>query len=120
MTCGPARRTTCFIKTGQGRVDLGPSDGDVFVKGAMVSLDVAEARGGDIAFEAAMGSATIGVVQGTRVELDLSSATGDARSELAMDGEGDLPAALRVRLRTTSGDVVVRPAAVPEPASAAS
>lgn len=105
-----------FVKTGQGQVHIGSSSGDVAVKGAMVGLEVAAASGGEITFEAAMGSARVGVVEGTTVELDLSSATGDARSDLAMI-EGDGEAALQVRLRTTSGDVVVERAK--EPASAA-
>lgn len=106
-----------FVKAGQGQVHLGSSSGDVAVKGAMVSLEIAAARSGEVTFQAAMGSARVGVAEGTTVELDLSSATGDARSELAV-AEGSGEAALHVRLRTTSGDVVVERAKAP--ASAAS
>ena len=107
-----------YVKAGQGRVEIGSCSGDVVVKGAMVSLDVAAATSGRISFDAAMGNAQVGVVEGTTVELDLTSATGDARSELApTDGPGG-GAALSVRLKTTSGDVLVTRAK--EPASAAS
>jgi hypothetical protein len=108
-----------YVKTGQGQVDVQASSGKVFVKGAMVSLDVHRASAGEITFEAAMGTARVGAVEGTTVELDLSSATGDARCELAMDGEAPAGAALKVSLRTTSGDVVVTRAAATASASAA-
>jgi hypothetical protein len=97
-----------YVKTGQGQVEIGSCSGEVTVKGAMVNLDVAAASRGQIRFDAAMGNAQVGVVEGTTVELDLSSATGDARSELAPTGEpAGREAALRVKLRATSGDVVV-------------
>lgn len=109
------------VKAGQGTVDIGASRGAVFVKGAMVTLEVHEASGGEITFETAMGNAHVGVVAGTTVELDLSSATGDARSELAVaTGLAGDTADLSIRLRTTSGDVLVTGARTPEPASAAS
>ena len=102
------------VKTGQGRVEIGTSSGDVAVKGAMLSLDVAAASSGQISFEAAMGNAHVGVVSGTTVELDLSSATGDARSDLPLtSGGGSTGADLAVRLKTTSGDVVVTRAEAP-------
>lgn len=105
-----------FVKTGQGQVEIGTSSGDVAVKGAMVSLEVAAASSGEIAFEAAMGSARVGVVEGTTVELDLSSATGAARSDLPTTDSGG-EAALQVRLRTTSGEVLVERAKVPASAA---
>jgi hypothetical protein len=109
-----------YVKAGQGTVDIGASHGKVFVKGAMVTMDVHEADAGAITFEAAMGSASVGVVEGTTVSMDLSSATGDARCELPLSsGEERGAAALDVRLRTTSGDVVLRRASR-EPESAAS
>ena len=109
-----------FVKVGQGTVEIGSCTGEVVVKGAMVGLDVAAASSGQIRFDAAMGSGTVGVAEGTTVQLDLSSATGDARSELSAPAGGRVDGAdLSVRMRTTSGDVVVR-RAVAEPSSAAS
>ena len=105
------RLRTAAFKTGQGSVVLGRTDGDVAVKGGMVQLDIREAGAGAIAFDTGAGSATVGVAVGTTVELDLMSASGDVRCDLPLESSAPPGGAgLKVRLRTGSGDLLVRPA----------
>lgn len=100
------------FKTGQGSVRLGRTDGSIAVKGGSVDLDVAEARAGSIVFTTGSGSASVAVAPGTTVEMDLLSASGDVRCELAMESSAPpRGAGVRLRLRTGSGDLRVSSAA---------
>ncbi|TDE95884.1 hypothetical protein EXU48_06395 [Occultella glacieicola] len=88
------------IKEVGGRVGLRTGSGDLVVRRA---LD------GEITAKAASGDVTVGVPHGTAAMLDCSAVSGSVRSELAPgdgpDGEGG---AVVLRLRTVSGDVLVR------------
>jgi hypothetical protein len=100
------------FKTGQGSVRLGHTDGSVAVKGGAVDLDIREAGPGDVAFVTGSGSASIGVAAGTTVEMDLVSASGDVRCDLAMESSSPVGGAgLKLKLRTGSGNLRVAPAA---------
>lgn len=101
------------FKAGQGSVEIGRSDGAVAVKGGSVQLDVREAGPGELVFDTGSGSATVGVLAGTTVQLDLMSASGDVRCELPLESSApEGGAGLRLKLRTGSGDLLVRPARV--------
>ena len=103
------------FKAGSGRVELGRSDGNLAVKGGAVDLDVRAASGGSVAFTTGSGDAHVGVVPGTTVELDLVSGSGDVRCDLPMEGSAPTGgAALRLKLRTGSGDLRVFSAATAE------
>ncbi|MCW2601632.1 MAG: hypothetical protein JWM02_3461 [Frankiales bacterium] len=96
------------FKAGHGEAALQSTSGQVIVKGGGVGLEVREAGSGEVHFDVGSGSAHVGVLEGTTVQLDLSSGRGDVRCDLPLDSaapEGG--AGLRVRLRTGSGDVVV-------------
>lgn len=96
------------FKTGHGQAELHSTSGRVVVKGGGVSLDLKAASAGEVLFDSGAGSARVGVVEGTTVQLDLTSGMGEVRSDVPL--EGGAPAggpALRLRLRTGAGDVVV-------------
>lgn len=104
------------FRAAHGQVDLAATDGHVAVKGAAVDLLVHAARRGAVDFHAAAGGARVGVVEGTAVELDLTSGTGTVRCELPHEPDlrrGDVE--LKLRLRSATGDVLVTSAAVAEP-----
>jgi hypothetical protein len=108
------------LKAGQGRADLQSTSGSVVVKGGNVVLELKEALSGDVVFHAGSGSARVGVAKGTTVALDLMSGRGDVRCDLPVEASAPAGgAALRVRLRTGSGDVVVGPAVPPTSHAAA-
>jgi DUF4097 and DUF4098 domain-containing protein YvlB len=105
------------FKTGHGSADLGTTEGDVLVKGGMVTLTVRDARSGEVVFDTGAGSASIAVASGTTVQMDLSSGSGDVRCDLPMESGAPAGGAdLRVHLRTGSGDLRVAPAVLDVPA----
>jgi DUF4097 and DUF4098 domain-containing protein YvlB len=100
------------FKTGLGEVELGRTDGQVSVKGGAVQLRIEAAGAGAVLFDTGAGSATVGVVPGTTVAVDLMSAAGDVRCDVPLDGTGgggDGEPTLRLRLRTGAGDLRVFP-----------
>jgi hypothetical protein len=98
------------FKAGQGSVDLGRADGAVAVRGGTVQLVLREAGPGEVDFNTGSGSASIGVRLGTTVDLDMMSGSGDVRCDLPMESAAPSGgAALRLRLRTGSGDLLVQP-----------
>jgi hypothetical protein len=100
--------SSAALVTGSGDVWLGAVSTDVMVRTGTGDLTVADAAAGKIDLNTGSGEIRVGVRQGTRAEIDLSSGTGQARSELSLSGrrpEGDVK--LRVRGRTRSGSAVV-------------
>ncbi|MBZ2195805.1 DUF4097 family beta strand repeat-containing protein [Occultella gossypii] len=89
------------IKEVTGRVGLRTGSGDLVVR---------RAADGEITAKAASGDIVVGIPLGTAAMLDCSSISGSVHSELTPgdgpDGEGG--GAVVLRLRTVSGDVLVR------------
>lgn len=103
--------TDVNLKVGHGEAELQRTSGRVTVKGGGVALALHEAAGGEVSFDSGAGSARVGVVAGTSVQVDLSSGMGTVRCDVPLEGTAPSGGAdLRVRLRTGSGDVVVAPA----------
>jgi hypothetical protein len=101
-----------------GETSANSASGDIVVSHAGGSLRAATASGdvrvgtattGTVRVNSASGEVTIGVAAGTGVWLDLTSISGDTRTDLAMPGgHGDQSAAtLSVQVRTVSGDIDV-------------
>ena len=113
FTCGHGRLEIgsvgdVTLKTGNGEVALGSTHGTVVVKGGKVALDLREATAGEVSFDSGLGNARVGVAAGTTVQLDLSSGVGDVRCELPVESQAPAGgAALRLRLRTGAGDLLV-------------
>lgn len=105
---------TTSIKAGSGDVALGSVSGDLEVRTGSGEVTISDARAGLLELTTGSGELRIGVHAGVAAELDLTSASGRARSEL--DVGSSAPAEtplLRVRGRTGSGEVLVTRAAVP-------
>jgi hypothetical protein len=97
--------------TGSGDVWLGAVAGDVMARTGSGDLTVADASSGEIELQTGSGSIRVGVHAGCAAEVDLSSATGDARSELSLsDSRPESSPVLRIRGRTASGSALVSPA----------
>lgn len=102
------------VKAGSGDVTLGEVTADVGVRTGTGAVDVADARSGRVELTSGSGGLRIGVHAGVLAEVDLSSGSGRARSDL--DVRQTAPAqeaTLRLRGRTASGDVVVTRAGAP-------
>jgi hypothetical protein len=98
--------------TGSGDVWMGAVAGDVMARTGSGDLTVADAATGQIELQTGSGSIRVGVRAGSSAEVDLSSVTGAARSELGLsDTQPENAPKLRIRGRTASGSAVVSPAA---------
>lgn len=96
------------VGTGHSGVWIGTMDGDVLARSGSGDLTVADAGAGSVELMTGSGQVRIGVRAGALAEIDLSSGSGSALSELdVMDTAPDGDVALRIRARTGSGRAVV-------------
>jgi len=96
------------VRTGSGDVRLGAVKNDMSARTGSGDLTVVDACAGGLELTTGSGQLRIGIHQGVLAELDVSSGSGQARSDLPVSGppaEGNV--ALRVRARTGSGDALV-------------
>lgn len=99
------------LATGSGDVWVGTVEADVMARTGTGNLTVADAVSGEIELQTGSGVIRVGVRAGAPAEIDLSSGTGEARSELPLTGNRPQSAPpLRIRGRTASGSAVVSPA----------
>jgi hypothetical protein len=103
-----ARSGAATVQTGSGDVRLGAVTQDMSARTGSGDLTVVDASAGGLELTTGSGQLRVGIHPGVRAELDVSSGSGHARSDLPVGGppaEGDVP--LRVRARTGSGDALV-------------
>ena len=107
---GPAR-----VETGSGDIRVGQVSADLSVRTGSGDVVLADAVSGELQLKTGSGSLRVGVHSGVRAELDLSTGSGRAHSELDVTGVAPADGApLRISGRTGSGDVLVsRSAPVP-------
>lgn len=113
-----ARRTTgaVEVKSASGDVQLDETGADVSVKTASGDTRIGAARRGSLRTTTVSGDVSIGVVSGTRLWLDLNSLSGQTRSDLTMDGEGEAgPPSheLAIQARAVSGSINVHRVTLP-------
>jgi hypothetical protein len=97
------------VKSASGDVTLGAVGGSVRVTTASGDIKLGNLATGTTRIHAASGDVQLGVNEGTALFMDLSSASGDTRSDLPV---GDAPSAstgpeLSLHVRTASGDIKV-------------
>jgi hypothetical protein len=96
------------VKAGSGDVLLGRLDGDLDARTGSGDLRVTDVVSGRCDVTTGSGDLTIGVHEGVWAEVDLSSGSGTARSDLSVNS---MPpggsTAVHLRGRTGSGDVLV-------------
>lgn len=97
------------LATGTGNLWVGAADGDLLVRTGSGDVTVADAGSGSMELMTGSGEVRIGVREGIWAEVDVSSGSGSASSELAVSETppSDGVVALRLRARTGSGRVVV-------------
>lgn len=97
-----------------GPVEIALASGDISLREAMSSVKVATASGdlevrcaheGKISAKSASGDIAVGVAQGARAYLDVSSITGDMECDLPMQESVEGEAELTISCQTMSGDV---------------
>jgi DUF4097 and DUF4098 domain-containing protein YvlB len=97
-------------KSASGDITLDAVGGSARVVSASGDVKLGNLATGDTRIHTASGDVLIGVNQGTAVWMDMSSSSGDTRSELAVGNVApvDSPATLQLRVRTASGDITIR------------
>jgi hypothetical protein len=103
-----ARSGAATVQTGSGDVRVGTVTHDMSARTGSGDLTVVDASAGGLELTTGSGQVRVGIHPGVQAELDVSSGSGHARSDLPVGGppaEGDVP--LRVRARTGSGDALV-------------
>jgi DUF4097 and DUF4098 domain-containing protein YvlB len=105
------------IKTASGDVELEEGLGSIVASTASGNVVIRAARGEKVNVRTASGDAMVGVPAGTRVWLDLSTASGKTTSDLAMTDIPTEGAQLTVQVRTASGDITLRRATPTENAA---
>ncbi|HEU5475047.1 MAG TPA: DUF4097 family beta strand repeat-containing protein [Actinophytocola sp.] len=99
------------LHTGSGDVWLGAVAGDVMARTGSGDLTVADASSGQIELSTGSGNIRVGVRAGCAAEVDLTSASGQARSDLGLsETRPETTPGLRIRGRTASGSAVISPA----------
>lgn len=99
---------TGTVHTGTGNVRFGAVACDLTARTGRGDLLVVDASAGRLELNSGSGQLRVGIHAGVRAELDISSGTGTAHSELPVTGPPvDGTTELRVRGRTGSGDALV-------------
>jgi Putative adhesin len=96
------------VHTGSGDIRLGAVKHDLSARSGSGDLTVTDACAGGLELTTGSGQLRVGIHRGVHAELDVSSGSGRAHSDLPVGGpptEGN--AALRVRARAGSGDALV-------------
>lgn len=91
-----------------GDLELRQTDGGIDVRSASGDLSVGDAGGGPIRVQSASGDVRIGVREGRRVAVDVRTVSGEAQSDIPLDGSegdaGDGPL-VEIKVNGVSGDV---------------
>jgi hypothetical protein len=100
------------VVTGSGDVWLGAVTGDVLARTGSGRVTIANAAAGELELHTGSGAIHVGVRKGSPAEVDLSSGSGDARSDLDLTtNPPESKPALKIRGRTGSGTALVSQAA---------
>jgi hypothetical protein len=99
------------VKSASGDLRIDRADADVAARSVSGDIRLGAARQGAVSLTTVSGDASVGVVAGTGVWLDLTSVSGRTRNELTMTGEEGSDLQMTVTVRSVSGDITVHRAA---------
>jgi DUF4097 and DUF4098 domain-containing protein YvlB len=107
VTIGVAGTST-VVRTGSGDLEVGDIAGDVSLTTGSGDLTVRNARGGRLSAKGGSGDVLVAIPRGLPVWTDITTVSGQVRSDLESVGQPAVCAPhLEVRARTMSGDVVL-------------
>jgi hypothetical protein len=97
------------VRTASGDIRLGPVNGSAQLTAVSGDVEVASLASGSATARSVSGDLILGVAEGIGVYLDVSSATGDVRSDLdPTPGSNPDGADLEITASSVSGDVRIR------------
>lgn len=97
------------LKTVSGDVRVGPVGGDLNVQTVSGDVTATISSPVEAKVNTVSGDVQVAVRTGLLLEIDAHTISGELSSEIALDGSGsDIEPMLRLKIRTVSGDVVVR------------
>ena len=102
------------VHSASGDVQLRRTESRVSIRSASGDVSLDDAGGGPIKVHSASGDVRVGVRSGRRVDVDVRTVSGEAHSEIPLDGsgEGDADAPLvEIKVNGVSGDVHIGRAA---------
>lgn len=98
-------------KTASGDVRIGRAAGRVVVRTASGDLDLHRFEGEEITSQSMSGDLRIGLPPGRTLDVDIQTLSGSVRNEFGMtEGGTPLSGSATLRVKTLSGDVVLRSA----------
>jgi Putative adhesin len=96
------------VVTGSGDVWLGAVTNDLLARTGSGRVTVANAAAGELELHTGSGAIHVGIRKGSPAEVDLSSGSGEARSDLDLSTTPpESRPSLRIRGRTGSGSALV-------------
>lgn len=98
------------VKTASGDIVLGEVRGSVSAHSASGDIEVGGFSGDIFEARTLAGDVRLGVIGGRTFSVDLSSLSGDVRTDFPVDPGGDSSGVARLAVKTMSGDIVIRPA----------
>lgn len=104
---------SALVHTASGDIRVGANAGDITVRTVSGDVQVADAASGSTQINAVSGDVRIGIHSGSLAAVDLSTVSGTTRTDFEVADEiteGEAPL-LQVKVKTTSGDIVLHRAA---------
>ncbi len=95
------------VRTASGDVTVGRLGEGARLRSVSGDVDVRELRGGDVDIASTSGDLHLRVAVGLQIHLDVSSVSGDLRSDLGAGDEGRGTVDLSLRARSVSGDIAI-------------
>jgi DUF4097 and DUF4098 domain-containing protein YvlB len=109
-------RGDASVHSASGDLSIRRSDAAVEVRSASGDVTIEDAGGGPIRIQSASGDVRVGVREGRRVAVDVRTVSGEAQSDIPLDGsggdDGDAPL-VEIKVNGVSGDVRIERAATP-------
>ena len=102
---GDEVRGALGVAVASGDVRVGRVEGDISAKSASGDIWISRATGRDVRAKSMSGTVAIGIAAGTRVEVDISTLSGDIHRPSGAPSGSEPTRVMDLSIRTVSGDI---------------